>query len=61
MKTISVNKKSRKVSKLIYSNGIITITANILGILVTSRLITHFCCEHNVRRFARGDCKYHVF
>ena len=31
-------------------------TANIVAIFPTSRLVTHFCCGHNVRRFARGDC-----
>ena len=37
-------------------------TANIVGIFSTSylvtlfRLVTHYCCGHNGRRFARGDC-----
>ena len=31
-------------------------TANIVGILATSCLVTHFCCKHNVDRFDRGEC-----
>ena len=31
-------------------------TANIVGIFATSRLVMHFSCGHNLRRFARGDC-----
>ena len=27
-------------------------------IFATSRLVTHFCCGHKVRKFARGDCDY---
>ena len=33
-------------------------TANMVGIFATSRLVTHFFCGYNVRRFARGDCTY---
>ena len=31
-------------------------TANIIGILAPSLLVTHFCSLRNVPRFARGDC-----
>ena len=31
-------------------------TVNIVGILAISRLITQFCCRHNLRRIARGYC-----
>ena len=30
--------------------------AKIVGIFATSCLVMHFCCGHNVRKFARGDC-----
>ena len=39
--------------------------ANTVGIFATScevtfsRLVTKFCCGHNVRRIAKGDCLYH--
>ena len=36
-------------------------TASIVGIFATSRLVTHFCSGHNVRRFARGDCTSNNF
>ena len=31
--------------------------AKIVCISYTSHLATHFCLQHNVRRFAKGDCK----
>ena len=31
-------------------------TAKIFGIFASSCLVTDFCCGHNMRRFARGDC-----
>lgn len=30
-------------------------TANTEGIIATSRLVMPFWCEHNARRFAKGD------
>ena len=42
-------------------------TANIFGIFVTprlvmfSRLVTHFCCEHSMSLFTRGDCMFDIF
>ena len=32
-------------------------TVNVVGKFSNSRLVTHFCFGHNVRGFARGDCK----
>ena len=32
-------------------------TAKIVCISYTSHLATHFCLQHNVRRYAKGDCK----
>ena len=52
MKTIFVNKK--KLLQSVPNQMHCKKTANILSIFATSRLVTHFCCGHNVRRFARS-------
>ena len=57
MKTTFVKKKSEKVRKQSLIKCIRKHPMFETCCLVTfSRLATHFCCGHNVRRFARGDC-----
>ena len=61
MKTIFVNKK-RESLQIVINKIHCNKTANMKGILPTSRLVIlshlvmHFCCGHNVRRFAICDC-----
>ena len=35
-------------------------TATIEVIIATSRLVTHFWCGHNERRFAKGECMLNI-
>ena len=61
MKTSFINKNVSK-SSTVFNQMQHKKTASIVGIFSTSslvtffRLLTYFCCEHNVRRFARVDC-----
>ena len=54
--------KGGRLTQNVFNQTHYKITANIVGTFATSRLVTlsllvtHLCCEHNVRGFARSKC-----